>query len=47
MMTGIALSKREKEILELISNGLENQAISKKLFISVKIVEFHKENLKQ
>jgi DNA-binding NarL/FixJ family response regulator len=42
-----SLSKREIEILELIIEGLENKAIAKKLFISVKTVEFHKENLKQ
>jgi two-component system, NarL family, response regulator NreC len=41
------LSKREIEILKLIIYGLENKAIARKLFISVKTVEFHKENLKQ
>lgn len=41
------LSRREKEILRLIVEGFENKAIAKKLFISVKTVEFHKENLKQ
>ena len=41
------LSKREKEIYGLIIDGFENKAIAQKLFISVKTVEFHKENLKQ
>lgn len=41
------LSKREKEVLKLISDGFENKSISKKLFISIKTVEFHKENIKQ
>lgn len=41
------LSKREKEVIRLISDGFENKAIAKKLFLSVKTIEFHKENLKQ
>lgn len=41
------LSERENEVLSLIAEGLENKAISKRLFISVKTVEFHKENIKQ
>ncbi len=40
------LSEREKDILRLIVNGLENKAIARMLFISVKTVETHKENLK-
>ena len=41
------LTKREKEVFRLIVDGFENKAIAKKLFISVKTVEYHKENLKQ
>ena len=41
------LSKREKEILKLITEGFENKTISKMLRISIKTVEWHKENLKQ
>ena len=41
------LSKREYEVLIFIAEGLENKAIAKRLFISVKTVEFHKENIKQ
>lgn len=40
------LSKREQEVLQLISEGFQNKSIAKKLSISVKTVEFHKENLK-
>lgn len=35
------LSKRELEILALVANGLTNQEISKKLFISVTTVKIH------
>ena len=41
------LSKRETEIFRLIVDGFENRAIAKKLYISVKTVESHKENIKQ
>ena len=42
-----SLSKREKEVLKLISEEFENKAIAKKLFLSVKTVESHKETIKQ
>ena len=41
------LSKREVEILQLLANGLSNQEISEKLFISIRTVEWHKTNLLQ
>lgn len=41
------LSKREEEVMRMIFEGFENKAIAKKLFLSVKTVEFYKENLKQ
>ncbi len=41
------LSKREIEILQLIVNGLSNQEISEKLFVSIRTVEWHKTNLLQ
>lgn len=41
------LSKREKQVFELIMEGFENKAIAKRLFISTKTVEFHKEKIKQ
>jgi len=40
------LSNREKDVLLLITQGLENKAIARKLFVSAKTVETHKENLK-
>ena len=41
----ITLTRREKEILELIMQQLTNQEISDKLFISTRTVEAHKRNL--
>ena len=39
------LTKREKEVLLLISNGLTNNLISEKLFISIDTVDSHRKNL--
>lgn len=39
------LSKREKEILKLISDGFTNIEITKQLFISIDTVETHRKNL--
>ncbi len=39
------LSMREKEILQLIAEGLSNQEIAKKLVLSVKTVEAHKAHI--
>ncbi len=41
----IALTSREKEILELICEGYSNQQISEKLFISQRTVERHRSSL--
>ncbi|KPM32783.1 Two component transcriptional regulator, LuxR family protein [Croceitalea dokdonensis DOKDO 023] len=39
------LTRREKEVLEAISEELTTQEISKKLFVSIKTVETHRMNL--
>ncbi len=41
------LTAREKEILKLFLDGLGNQEIAEKLFISVRTVETHKTNIMQ
>lgn len=39
------LTEREKEILQLISSDLTSRQIAKKLFLSLKTIEFHRSNL--
>jgi DNA-binding NarL/FixJ family response regulator len=43
----IPLTKREKEILQLIADGNSNQEVADKLFISLRTVETHRFNLTQ
>jgi DNA-binding NarL/FixJ family response regulator len=43
----IPLTKREKEILQLIADGMSNQDIADQLFISLRTVETHRFNLTQ
>lgn len=43
--TQIELTKREKEVLELICQGFSNQEISDKLYISQRTVERHRSSL--
>ncbi len=39
------LSKREMEVLQLFAGGMSNRQIAEKLFISVRTVETHKNNI--
>lgn len=39
------LTRREKEVLDLIAKGLTTQQIADKLFVSIKAVEFHRSSL--
>lgn len=43
--SGIVITRREKEVLILISEGLTNAEIADKLFISVTTVDSHRKNL--
>ena len=43
--TGIVLTRREKEVLELIAEGLTNNEVAEKLFISPATVDTHRKNL--
>jgi DNA-binding CsgD family transcriptional regulator len=39
------ITRREKEVLELIAEGMTNIAIAQKLFISISTVDTHRKNL--
>jgi DNA-binding NarL/FixJ family response regulator len=41
----IILTRREKEVLELIAEGMTNNEIAQKLFISITTVDTHRKNL--
>ena len=43
--TNIVLTRREKEVLELIAGGMTNNEIGAKLFISPSTVDTHRKNL--
>jgi two-component system, NarL family, nitrate/nitrite response regulator NarL len=42
-----ALTRREKEILELLATGLTSQEIAGKLFLSVYTIDTHRKNMLQ
>ncbi len=44
-INSLNISKREIEVLELISKGFTNTEIAEKLFISPRTVDFHRSNL--
>lgn len=44
-MDRLGISKREYEVLELISQGLSNREIAEKLFVSLSTVKTHSSNL--
>lgn len=44
---GIPLTRREREVLSMIAEGLNNQEISEKLFISPRTVDTHRTNIMQ
>ena len=41
----ILFTNREKQIIELIAEGIENIEIAEKLFISIRTVETHRKNI--
>ena len=44
---GVTLTKREKEILEQMAQGLSAQEVADKIFVSLDTVETHKRNIVQ
>ncbi|MBI4596029.1 MAG: response regulator transcription factor [Candidatus Tectomicrobia bacterium] len=41
----VALTKREKEVLTLIAQGVSNKEIANRLFVSVRTIETHREHI--
>lgn len=44
-MTDLGLSKRELEVLQLMADGLSNQEIAERLFVSLNTIKTHTSNL--
>ncbi len=47
MKSRVKLTKREKEILELVAQGLSAQEIATLVFVSLNTVETHRRNIMQ
>lgn len=45
LLARLGISKREYEVLQLIAQGLSNQQIAEKLFVSINTVKTHSSNL--
>jgi DNA-binding NarL/FixJ family response regulator len=45
--SGVTLTKREQEVLEMVTEGLTTQEIAKKIFVSFDTVETHRRNIIQ
>lgn len=45
LISGLEISKRELEILNLLAQGLSNQEIASKIFVSLSTVKTHIQNL--
>ncbi len=46
-LSRLGISKREQEVLDLMSKGLSNQEIADKLFVSINTIKTHSSNLFQ
>lgn len=46
-LNSLNLTAREKEVLKLIANGLQNKEIAEKLFLSIRTVEAHRDSIKK
>lgn len=40
-----SLSKREREVFDLVVHGMSNEELSKRLFVSIKTIETHRANI--
>ena len=45
LLKQLSISKREYEVLELIANGMSNQEIADKLFVSLNTIKTHSSRL--